>query len=156
MILRSRDTCKTRVRLDNIRRLLAELAMRELLADDICDLLKYSPSGARKYIRDLREAGVLELSRYVDGTATYLGKALYRLTPDAERVRMFLAELGHPLQGGTPRPKSSATRIPQAVSSGGRHFHILADDTHYAVRLSSAPAVRDPLVAALFGPAVKL
>jgi hypothetical protein len=39
------------------------------------------------------------------------------------------------------------------MAGSGRHFHILADDTHYAIRVNRSPVTRDPLVAALFGPA---
>ena len=37
------------------------------------------------------------------------------------------------------------------MAGNGRHFHILADDTHYAIRVNRGPVTRDPLVAALFG-----
>jgi hypothetical protein len=39
------------------------------------------------------------------------------------------------------------------MAGTGRHFHILADDTHYAIRVNRSPVARDPLVAALFGAA---
>jgi DNA-binding transcriptional ArsR family regulator len=148
MTPRIRHTVATQRRLDNMRMLVEALGQREMLADEICDLLKFSPSGARKYIRDLREDGVIELARYVDGTATYLGLAVYTLTPDPERVRAFLAGLGQPQQLAPP----SRGRLNRFAAAGpGRHFHIIADDTHYAVRVSRVQVFRDPLVAALFG-----
>jgi hypothetical protein len=39
------------------------------------------------------------------------------------------------------------------MAGTGRHFHIRADDTHYAIRVNRSPVARDPLVAALFGAA---
>jgi DNA-binding transcriptional ArsR family regulator len=150
MTPRIRHTVATQRRLDNLRLLVEALGQREMLADEICDLLKFSPSGARKYIRDLREDGVIELARYVDGTATYIGLAVYTLTPDQERVRAFLAGLDQPR---APAPPNAKHRDRFAAAGAGRHFHIIADDTHYAVRVSRVQVFRDPLVAALFGPA---
>ena len=88
-IERVRSTSATLRRIENMQKLIGELSLHEMLADEIAWFLKFSPSGARKYIRDLREAGVIELARYIEGTATYLGKAVYQLTPDPERVRAF-------------------------------------------------------------------
>lgn len=150
MMPRIRHTVATQRRLDNMRLLVEALGQREMLADEICDLLKFSPSGARKYIRDLREAGVAELARYVDGTATYIGMAVYTITPDAERVRTFLAGLAQPR---APAPLSRGRLNRFAAAGAGRHFHIIDDDTHYAVRVSRVQVFRDPLVVALFGPA---
>lgn len=87
-IERVRSTSATLRRIENMQKLIGELQLHEMLADEIAWFLKFSPSGARKYIRDLREAGVIELARYVEGTATYLGKAVYQLTPDPDRVRL--------------------------------------------------------------------
>jgi hypothetical protein len=80
-IERVRSTSATLRRIENMQKLIGELSLHEMLADEIAWFLKFSPSGARKYIRDLREAGVIELARYIEGTATYLGKAVYQLTP---------------------------------------------------------------------------
>ena len=135
-----------------MQKLIGELQTHEMLADEIAWFLKFSPSGARKYIRDLREAGVIELARYIEGTATYLGKAVYRISPDPERVKAFLAAICQPKrEGAAPRKERPGLRE-QSMAGSGRHFHILADDTHYAIRVNRSPVTRDPLVAALFGP----
>src|SRR5450830_1610990 len=152
-IERVRSTSATLRRIENMQKLIGELSMHEMLADEIAWFLKFSPSGARKYIRDLREAGVIELARYVEGTATYLGKAVYQLTPDPERVKAFLAAIVQPKrEGAAPRKERPGLRE-QAMAGTGRHFHILADDSHYAIRVNRSPVARDPLVAALFGAA---
>ena len=152
-IERVRSTSATLRRIENMQKLIGELSGHEMLADEIAWFLKFSPSGARKYIRDLREAGVIELARYVEGTATYLGKAVYQLTPDPERVRAFLAAIVQPKrEGAAPRKDRPGVRE-QSMAGSGRHFHILADDTHYAIRVNRGPVTRDPLVAALFGSA---
>jgi hypothetical protein len=152
-IERVRSTSATLRRIENMQKLIAELQQHEMLADEIAWFLKFSPSGARKYIRDLREAGVIELARYIEGTATYLGKAVYQLTPDAERVKQFLGAISQPKREGAPPRKERPSLRDQAMAGAGRHFHILADDTHYAIRVNRAPVTRDPLVAALFGAA---
>lgn len=152
-IERVRSTSATQRRIENMQKLIGELQNHEMLADEIAWFLKFSPSGARKYIRDLREAGVIELARYIEGTATYLGKAVYQLTPDAERVKAFLAAIVQPKREGAPPRKERPSLREQNMAGNGRHFHILADDTHYAIRVNRNPVARDPLVAALFGAA---
>jgi DNA-binding Lrp family transcriptional regulator len=152
-IERVRSTSATQRRIENMQKLIGELQTHEMLADEIAWFLKFSPSGARKYIRDLREAGVIELARYIEGTATYLGKAVYRISPDPDRVKAFLGAICQPKrEGAAPRKERPGLRE-QSMAGTGRHFHILADDTHYAIRVNRSPVTRDPLVAALFGPA---
>lgn len=155
-IERVRSTSATQRRIENMQKLINELMDHEMLADEIAWFLKFSPSGARKYIRDLREAGVIELARYVEGTATYLGKAVYQISPDPERVKAFLAAIAQPKREGAPPRKERPGLREQAMAGTGRHFHILADDTHYAIRVNRNPVGRDPLVTALFGPAPAL
>ncbi|MEC5163683.1 hypothetical protein ACFDR9_003434 [Janthinobacterium sp. CG_23.3] len=152
-IERVRSTSATLRRIENMQKLIGELSLHEMLADEIAWFLKFSPSGARKYIRDLRDAGVIELARYIEGTATYLGKAVYQLTPDPERVRAFLAAIVQPKREGAAPRKDRPGLREQSMAGNGRHFHILADDTHYAIRVNRGPVMRDPLVAALFGSA---
>jgi DNA-binding Lrp family transcriptional regulator len=152
-IERVRSTSATQRRIENMQKLIGELSTHEMLADEIAWFLKFSPSGARKYIRDLREAGVIELARYIEGTATYLGKAVYQISPDPDRVKAFLAAIVQPKrEGAAPRKERPGLRE-QSMAGTGRHFHILADDTHYAIRVNRTPVARDPLVAALFGAA---
>ena len=152
-IERVRSTSATQRRIENMQKLIGELMTHEMLADEIAWFLKFSPSGARKYIRDLREAGVIELARYIEGTATYLGKAVYRISPDPDRVQAFLAAIVQPKREGAPPRKERPGAREQSMAGAGRHFHILADDTHYAIRVNRNPVARDPLVAALFGAA---
>ena len=152
-IERVRSTSATLRRIENMQKLIHELSAHEMLADEIAWFLKFSPSGARKYIRDLRDAGVIELARYIEGTATYLGKAVYQISPDPDRVKAFLAAIVQPKrEGAAPRKERPGLRE-QNMAGSGRHFHILADDTHYAIRVNRNPVARDPLVAALFGAA---
>src|SRR5262249_30690652 len=138
-IERVRSTSATQRRIENMQKLIGELSTHEMLADEIAWFLKFSPSGARKYIRDLRDAGVIELARYIEGTATYLAKAVYQISPDPERVKAFLAAIVQPKREGAPVRKERASQREQNMAGTGRHFHILADDTHYAIRMNRTP-----------------
>ena len=147
--MRIRCTTMTEQRTANLKSLVAELAAREMQADDICEHLKMSPSGARKYIADLRAAGVAVLTRYAEATATYAGKACYCLVSDPLLVSEFLGQIEqHKFQPRIPSPPARALPV-----APGRSFHIMADDTHFAVRINRHVVMRDPMVAALFGPA---
>lgn len=133
---------RTTARLEKIRKLIAALQLGQLMREDIANLLQLSPSGVRKYIADLREAGVMEIARFVDGTATFLGYPEYRLTPDFSRVQDYLAALD---AAPVCARKEKTSELVQAQRNPSRHFHILADDEHYAIRVSRAPAAPDPM-----------
>lgn len=67
----------------------------------------------------------------------------------ADQVGAYLAEL----VAQAPFRPVTASRRPQAIAARDprRHFHILGDDKHYAIRVSRALPAQDPYVAALFG-----
>lgn len=140
---RVRSTTSTQRRIDNLRKLVAELSARDMLADEVASLLKFSPSGARKYIHDLREAGVIDLARYIDATATYPGRPVFQISPDSERVAQFLASLDQPSKR-MPAKDASRSKLDIASRSADRHFHIMRDDAHYPVRVSRAAVAPDP------------
>jgi hypothetical protein len=144
---RTRDTVATRRRMDNLRIIIDTITTVEMELDDICALLGFSPSGGRKYIQELRGAGVIELARYVGGTDTYLGRPHYRLSPHQALVSAFLSQLD-PLVPAPPRKPAGKQPTPALPGSS---IHLMTDDTYFSVRVNRAPAVRDPLVAALFG-----
>jgi len=131
---------QTAARIDNLRRLVAALLVGPLSREAIGNILEMGPSGVRKYLADLGER--VTNVRGADGLMCYLA-----ITP--EQAQAYLAQLATaPVSrptGMPKRPKDIATIGP------GRHVHIMADDAHYAVRLHTAPAARDPLVAAFFG-----
>lgn len=136
----------------NYVRLIDELTKREMLFDEICACLKYSPSGGRKYVRALRDALVIELVRYDGGTATYLGAAVYRAVADPEPARAFLRSIERP-DAKQVTKKRKALTVREELAAVGRHVHILADDTHVAIRANRQPVMRDYMVIAFFGPA---
>lgn len=148
---RVRNTASTARRVENIKRLLDVMDGCEMMALDICDLFNFSRSGGRKYIRDLMSARVIEIVGYADKkSANHSAEPIYRRSPDAELVRAYIAMIDLP----GPAPRAVIKHKPKNPKSGnGSNFHILADDKHFMVKPDRRPAVRDPLVAAFFGPA---
>ena len=140
-------------RVENIQLLIDELSKRSLLFGEIVLLLKFTPSGTRKYIGDLRAAGVIERAPFIKGTVTSPGNMGYQLSPDTERVRVFLEAIGQGNRDFFAKRKKHAGLVERSTSGAGRRFHILADDEHFAVRGNLERVTRDPLVAALFGAA---
>ncbi len=149
-LIRMRNTSATRRRMDNIRKLIDELRTRDMTADDMCFLLKFSPSGARKYIRDLIGPGVIELAHHIEAKGAYIGKPVFRLSSDSERVEAFLLMIQQ------EEPRSSVAKTPletrlQNTFGTDRHFHVMADDIMYKIRINRDKPRRDDLVTALFG-----
>lgn len=143
---------QTTRRLARINSLVTTLLTRDLGRDDVATLLAVTPSGARKYLGDLREAGVIQLARYEGGTAYSLGHPVYTMAMTAEQAQAYLADLAksQPSRAAAkPSPSKSAMSI--ALRDPRRHIHLMADDVPFQIRLSRMPVMRDPLVAAFFG-----
>ena len=147
-----RCTTATERRVKHTKALIAEFATREMLSVEICFFLGFSPSGTRKYVRILRNAGVIELARHIGGTASYIGKPVFRLSDDQGVVNAFIATLSEPRVAVQHRavPPAAKDRKPEVP---GRHLHIMGDDVPYSVRAWRGTPTRDPLVEAFFGPA---
>lgn len=146
-MIRIRNTKATRRRVENITILLTRMAMGEMFADEICDTLKCTASGSRKYIRDLEKAGIIEITRFVKQRKPFIGNSVYRLSADSEKIKNYLTLIEQPTIEAKPRAQSMKQ---QAISSG-RHLHIMSDDAHYTVRMHTKKVARDALVTALFG-----
>jgi len=132
----------TAARIEKLRQLIEILQAGQRRASDVCNLLKVGPTCVRRYVADL--GGLIKLVR--EGA-----ESVYRLVASAEKVETFLAGL---IAKAAARP-ATPPRTPEGIAArdSRRHFHILADDEHYAVRVSRATPARDPMVAAFFGPA---
>jgi hypothetical protein len=131
---------RTAERVKKIRTLISALQAGQLSRDEIGDLLEMGPSGVRKYLGDLAH----RVEQVIAG-----GESFIRLAMRADEVEGYLAEIA---AQASARP-ATASCTPQAIAArdSRRHFHILADDTHYAVRVNRAAPARDWAVAALFG-----
>lgn len=127
-------------------RLMRALAEAPMDQHDVSSFLQFSPSGGRKYARMLVDSGVASM--------VVIGKTrqrLYRVTDlalgQAWIARLYAAAL--PRAGDTPQraSRASARNLPEGL-------HLMQDDAPFAIkRPTGGPARRDPLVAALFGPA---
>lgn len=138
---------QTATRVERLRNLITALLAGELGRDEMGDILQVGPSGVRKYLADL--AGVVAAVRHIDGTEVSEGSPVYGLAITPEAAQAYLASLeANPPVRAAKGPKSALT---MAARDPARHFHILSDDTYYAIRVSRTPAMRDPLVAAFFG-----
>lgn len=143
---RVRDTAATRLRLANIRSLVKQLAADgPMLRDDICFFLGMSPSGGRKYIRELSDVGV------IIGTSEAAGvPRLYTLNPDQDHVAAMLTAMAAPHAAPAGIAGAPTTgRI--VITEPGRHLHVMLDDVQYKIKSTYRIPAPDPLLAALFG-----
>jgi hypothetical protein len=130
-------------RLLNFRKLVAEFAARDLGYGEAGELLGCSASGARNYVNRLLDAGVVAPRR----TRGADGKDLnvFRLNPDPQVARAFLAMMERQRRVDTLAPRQAAPRT--AAADAG----FPASPPPLCPGADDAPARRDPLVAALFG-----
>lgn len=115
----------TATRIDNLRRLVAELQQRAMRVGDVCALLDLKRSGARGYIDDLRS--LLEVTR----GPLFEGGYVYQLIDDAEQAADYLANLGT-----APRNPGESKSQMATATRAGRRFHILQDDCPYHIKVS--------------------
>ncbi len=136
-------------RIEKLKALVGELAVRELDVHAAARFLQCSPSSARNYILELCGAAIAMPPFGTPGDCAADGQA-YHLNAlvDGEQIHHFLEQLAAPRICGAARSKGGR---PAGVRCGGRYFHIMGDDTKFALQPGIAPTRRDPLVAALFG-----
>jgi hypothetical protein len=150
---RVRDTAATARRFENINAIISTLRQCEMTREHIQTLLKFSPSGARKYVRELVNAGVMVVS-HLEHVPRISNKGQaqqihwFKLTDNEDIIDNVLAVILRKEKEKVPR--EPAPRV--LTGDPSRHFHIMADDTHYPVRVQhkKIPAP-DPLLAAFFG-----
>lgn len=134
--------CHTAGRIERICNLVRAFQARGAMTRaEIGDVLKIGPSGVRKYLTDLGENVAFG---YIGG------QQLCRLTLGADEAAAFIVQLTTEA-AGRPRPVRPSD-FDIAKRDPARRFHILADDEHYPIRIRRDQVVRDPLVAAFFGP----
>lgn len=136
-----RDATKRRI--ENMRALIAEISTRDMDALEICELIQFTRSGGRKYIRDLTRVGVIcVLPKGPNRNET----PVFRLVGNADCIAKFMASIDRPLPTAAPRKA-----MPPPVAVPGSCVHICADDLNHTFRINRKPVQRDPLVAAIFG-----
>lgn len=151
-ISRVRDTSATARRADNIREIVALMRNSLMTFAGIQEVLRMSPSGTRKYVRELITSDVIMID-HTDTIPRIAGKGAeqtvhyFRLTDDEAKITRLMGMLSAP----RTEKKKGDPRKPTLTGDPSRHFHIMMDDTHYAVKPQSKLPAPDPLLAAFFG-----
>jgi len=146
-----RLTTAVKRRIEHMTRLIDELRQRPMTLDAVCFFLKFSSSGARKYIADLKQADMLRVVGTTSTRQAYYQQPEYQLTLDEERVTEFMtamrnvhAKIADHAQFG---PKEKAVPL-----YTGRMLHLMKDDEHFHVRRTNSIIPRpDPLLAMFYG-----
>lgn len=137
-------------RLRNLRALVREFSGRDIGYVGAALFLDCSLSAARNYVAELLDASVV-VSHPVRQAAGCVDRTLYRLSADPRTVHEFLAGLARS-QGADGMPErhgAASMETPPDPACVNRTWRT-AD---FSLGIGSAPARRDPLVAALFGAA---
>ena len=129
-------------RAKNVVRLIERLRQGEANRDDFQEILGFSASGTRKYMRDLETCKVISLVRY-DPVLHYAlrahakGNPVYAINPDDDFIDAYVKELQIPLRRRTrvERPHTGMDLPRQTVSKVWK----------------SRPVVHEPMLAHLFG-----
>jgi hypothetical protein len=148
---RVRQTSAVERRAENMRKVVDLLRAGEITRVEVQTALAMSPSGARSYIRELRDSEVMILDRCEPRTYVHYrdhspGEAIFRINTDPQIVASFLDRITEP------------KRIRQAALSKtidaepGRHIHVMADDVNYSIKPAKRkiPAHTE-LMAAFYG-----
>jgi hypothetical protein len=136
--LRKTNRSRTLARLAAMRRLVDMLRAGEMSRDAICEKMRISPAGCRKYVNAMIDGRIAEISTNLpsQGNAV-MGQSVYRLIgSEAQIDQFFRDELADKVKRTKPRQIEAAT---------GRHFHILADDRPWQTKFSRGTVARDPL-----------
>lgn len=137
---------------ENMKRLIQELRVRTMTSLDMSALLGFSKSGGRKYLNDLANAEIIEVVGQLEGVNS-AKKAqctfVYGMRKDEEIEKRIAKMIADEDVGIVLKPVKKAVAPPKEP----RNIHLMADDMPFKVRSEATPIMRDPLVAALFGPA---
>lgn len=145
---RVRVTSATLQRVQHFRNLIAGFKAGGMMFDQICAMLAMTPSGGRKYLRDLREAGVVHVVNHDSPRPPhFIGYQVFGLVSEA-LADEFLDKIALPANGRMVVPVKARDENP------GVRTHIMGDDVRFEVKRPKFVAHRDELVSALFGPAV--
>lgn len=139
---------RTVERLAKIRKLIIALQAGQMMREDIDHLLQMGESTARKCIKGLRDAGIVGIARYADGTATFVGHPVYCIRADADQVDEYLAGLDAAATRKAAEPRSA---MASALRDTTRHLHFMADDESFPMRVLSTIPAHEPVHAAFFG-----
>lgn len=142
---------------ENMKRLIEELRVRNMTSLDMSALLGFSKSGGRKYLNDLSKHELIEVVGQLEGVNSAKKSQctfVYGLRKDEEieaRIAKMIADVDNGIVVKLSTLEKKADVLPEMQQ--GQLIHLMADDAPFKVRSSRMPIMRDPLVAALFGPA---
>jgi hypothetical protein len=134
---RMRCTAATRRRSDMMRALIGHFQLGEMRQSEIQDAISLSPSGARKYIRELIDFSIITVDRYEDGGPMSIGIAVFRLNRCENTVAKFIESLD---AGGNAIPK----RVKKSHGED-RQLHLMGEAVPAAVRMRMRPVAPDPI-----------
>jgi hypothetical protein len=135
---------RTQHRIDMLSALLTELGRHDITTVQAAQFLDCTRSAAKKLVRELRAAGLIKVSTYIDRRVP-----LFHLVGSPEQVAKFIADISVPPTPRTPSP--SRALVAQCLADPSRHLHIALDDEPFIPRMHWFNPFRDGLVAALFG-----
>ena len=142
-----RDTIATRQRVKNIKKLIAQFQLQDMLADDVIEFLNLSTTGARRYINDLLNDRVITIWRYIDSRQGFIGYPLYRLVMCRTKLDRYITDLGDDDPCIKPKRKLNKKPAPE-----GTHVYLCGDDVTFDRMYKSRPRGKHPLVhEAFFG-----
>ena len=155
----NRCTSATRKRADNMKALIENLrAVGTMGRDEFGLFLGFSPSGGRKYLRELTEDEMIHIVGFEEVMKNgQPGAPTYALNKDAAVVDAYLLKLEKMPQNLTERRAqvdhtSAGPRMQKVQAEDGRQVHMLRDDVEHKPRSArfKIPAP-DPVLAHFYG-----
>lgn len=155
----NRCTSATRKRANNMKALIENLrAVGRMGRDEFGLFLGQSPSGGRKYLRELADDGLVIIVAFEDARPGQKnGPPIFSLTPDAAAVDAYLLKLERIPDNLTERRASidhtsTGPRMQKVQAEDGRQVHMLRDDVEHKPRSArfKIPA-HEPVLAAFYG-----
>ena len=139
---------QTLKRLANLRKLVAEaLHLGEVDVYNVIEIFNCSDSGARKYLAELVCKGVLIHTHNAPTSKGMYGARIFQPTKDEALIQEFIGSLEPEAPARDDKTARTLTGYPAERAKSG----VFLQFQHQAKPVRKV--VRDPLVAALFGPA---
>lgn len=156
---RERCTSATRKRVDNVKAIIEKLREVGRMGRDEFNLfLGMSPSGGRKYLRDLVDDEVIHIFAFeAPAPGKNEGPPIYRLNLDDDFVTAYMLKLEALPRNLTQRRAqvdhtSNGPRMQKVQAEDGRQVHMLRDDVEHKPRsVRFRIPAPDPVLAAFFG-----
>lgn len=123
-------------RIENTQRLIAEFRTREMTRKDIMALFDFCESGAGKYIRDLLDNNIIEISRITESGPKTPGRPVFWLTASEEKIAAYFV--------ATSVVTGNAVKVNRIKASKSGLLHVMSDDAAFKVKMHRKPVAPDP------------